>query len=1037
MILPTFYMGINKIEPIKEVIKKIIKIPLEFYKEDNLEFVEFLESLANNFYDYTEYEVAISLGSYVIKIIENKNLKEDLEYAYELYFLSDCNFCLNKYEESLNYGLQAEKVFDFLKEDNNPIYGYNLGIIAECYHNLFNYQEALIYGERTIENFEKTLGRDHSDYFLSLTNYTKYNLFAENYELVVKDGLDILNQIKQILGKNQQYILMLHFLAEGFYEMANFSEAIKVGIEALKILEENDKKNDSLYLMISSNLIKYHIANGDYAHSIKIGTEILNSIITSNEPDISRIFILGNLAISYSRIGNFAEAIIIENNAIELCKTILGEDHPEYVTLIANQANNYFYNRNYQDALNLGKKALVIRKKILGEDNLDYANSLNNLASYKNFIGDYESSLAYGTKAADIQKKIVGCNHPYYAITLSNLAKTYLQLGNLLEAINKQHSALKIFQDLYGNDHTFTILERFALMWSFLQLRQEIDICELIESNRKPLKNNIKSHFLFLTSRERNSLWNLYNGWISLLIPKIAYTFSNEKIIEFVYDCMLISKGILLNSEMEFDQFISETGNEELFEKYNEIKFLRRQLNKLYEKPITERHCDTDSLERHVNELERKLMDESSEYGDYTKNLSVTWEDVQKGLSKKDAAIEFVHFPLNQDSTMYMAYVLRPEMESPAMVKLFEEKELKGLGEEDLYDGVGGSKLVWEKLQSELEGVENVYFSPDGILHQIAIEYFPDYADSTRLISDRYRLNRLTSTRQIALKRDKGKTDKAIVYGGISYDTDPDIMETESRKYDKGNTRGIESYYNVADSLSGLRSGVKYLQFTIKEAENVNGLLSSGHYNPMLRSGNEATEESFKSLSGTRPGIMHIATHGFYWEEEEADRQAQMNERLLFMSQFGDNARRNVEDKALTRTGLFMAGANNALSGKEIPEDIDDGILTASEIASLDLRGTDLVVLSACQTGMGDIGGDGVFGLQRGFKKAGVNSILMSLWDVDDEATQILMTSFYQNYLNGMTKQEALQNAQKSVRQIPSFEDPEYWAAFILLDALN
>ena len=132
-----------------------------------------------------------------------------------------------------------------------------------------------------------------------------------------------------------------------------------------------------------------------------------------------------------------------------------------------------------------------------------------------------------------------------------------------------------------------------------------------------------------------------------------------------------------------------------------------------------------------------------------------------------------------------------------------------------------------------------------------------------------------------------------------------------------------------------------------------------------------------------------------------------------------------------------MAGANNALSGKEIPEDIDDGILTASEIANLDLRGTDLVVLSACQTGMGDIGGDGVFGLQRGFKKAGVNSILMSLWDVDDEATQILMTSFYQNYLKGMSKQEALLQAQKSVRETPGFEDPEYWAAFILLDALN
>ena len=185
-----------------------------------------------------------------------------------------------------------------------------------------------------------------------------------------------------------------------------------------------------------------------------------------------------------------------------------------------------------------------------------------------------------------------------------------------------------------------------------------------------------------------------------------------------------------------------------------------------------------------------------------------------------------------------------------------------------------------------------------------------------------------------------------------------------------------------------------------------------------------------------------------------------------------DNQPRYVEDKSLTRSGLLLAGANNALMGKKLPEGVDDGILTAKEISQLDLRGLDLVVLSACETGLGEIKGDGVFGLQRGFKKAGANSLLMSLWKVDDNATQLLMTQFYKNLTSGMSKFESLRQAQKCVREyevevevksdirpsvsahakeqaqqnankekafkkVKKYEDPKYWAAFILLDAVD
>ena len=433
--------------------------------------------------------------------------------------------------------------------------------------------------------------------------------------------------------------------------------------------------------------------------------------------------------------------------------------------------------------------------------------------------------------------------------------------------------------------------------------------------------------------------------------------------------------------------------------------------------------------------------------------FNITWQDVQKGLKDKDVAIEFVSFELDEDCTMYLAYVLKPDMEAPEMVKLFEEKDLTSLypptSPENIYHKEEASDLIWRKLEPYLEGCENVYFAPDGVLHQIAIEYLLDFeGDGT--MADKFNMYRLSSTRQLAINHDKDESTSAAVYGGIVYDNDVASMETESRKYKQDNEkdflahRGFNPFLNYADILN-TRDGVKFLEGTKAEAEEVNKSLQANNYKTKLVTGKEATEESFKNLSGKNNGIIHIATHGFYWKEDEADRKARSNERLMFMSTLNDNGPRYVEDKALTRSGLFMAGANNILSGDSIPEGVDDGILTAQEIAQMNLRGTDLIVLSACQTGMGEISGDGVFGLQRGFKKAGANSLLMSLWDVDDAATQMLMTNFYQNLMSGQSKQQSLLNAQKTVREFSGmigdryreFSDPKYWAGFILLDALN
>ncbi|MBR4214737.1 MAG: CHAT domain-containing protein, partial [Bacteroidales bacterium] len=218
-----------------------------------------------------------------------------------------------------------------------------------------------------------------------------------------------------------------------------------------------------------------------------------------------------------------------------------------------------------------------------------------------------------------------------------------------------------------------------------------------------------------------------------------------------------------------------------------------------------------------------------------------------------------------------------------------------------------------------------------------------------------------------------------------------------------------------------LRTGVQNLIGTKIEAQQITDILRNNGYQVSENNDIYATEESFKNLSGSGLNLLHIATHGFYQPKDTVV-----------------NNSYEKEDISLSQSGLLFAGANSAIDPqkrKEIPEGFDDGILTAKEISRMDLKGLDLVVLSACQTGLGEVTSEGVFGLQRGFKKAGANTIVMSLWKVDDNATKDLMTEFYKNLVSGKSKRDAFLGAQAMLRS--KYKDPKKWAAFVMVDGVE
>jgi CHAT domain-containing protein len=300
-------------------------------------------------------------------------------------------------------------------------------------------------------------------------------------------------------------------------------------------------------------------------------------------------------------------------------------------------------------------------------------------------------------------------------------------------------------------------------------------------------------------------------------------------------------------------------------------------------------------------------------------------------------------------------------------------------------------------------------------------------------MSDVYNMVRLSSTRELALNKKQTSNTRVTVYGGISYTLDKETMQTESRRY-ASQERSID-----ADTLN--RGTVIDLPATLDEAKYIDSLLVANNITTTLFTSEKANEESFKSLSGKGNRILHIATHGFTWTDSIARKQDYFASRIQMI---GDNLPKGPVIDPLNRCGLLFAGANTAYQGrsKDLPEGVQDGILTAKEISLMDLRGTELVVLSACETAQGDITSEGVFGLQRAFKMAGVQTIIMSLWKVDDKVTKMFMSEFYKNWIEKkQSKREAFNNAKNTVcYAVNEYGDyiykdkPYYWAGFIMLD---
>lgn len=590
-----------------------------------------------------------------------------------------------------------------------------------------------------------------------------------------------------------------------------------------------------------------------------------------------------------------------------------------------------------------------------------------------------------------------------YGTSKTNCAFCEMNLGKGTEGLKSINEGIAILESLGKTKD----LNYFVALITRIGLLGMTDDLHNIEKYSLHLSDyvagQLRDVFPYLTEKNRSAFFEKLTSWGTFLLPTLAEEYKTPVLLKALYNSILQTRGILLNSTLNIDRILRQSSNEEyksLYSQYMEAK--KRKID--------------DAIQEN---LEKKILEILPSQGDFLKDMSINVDSVREHLGYRDIAVEFLAVEnVDDEDSCYYALTLKHNDSIPHIYKICSNIELRDICQQPLgtlYD------KVWGTLSNELQGVSNVYFAVDGDFHKIPIEYYPDYEGKS--LFDKKQCFRLSSTREIVKQKTihPQKIKDVVIYGDIDYDYCENVEDSVAYQ---------EQEVITEDSISTERGALDIflpLKGTKYEMEQISSLLQKQGVFPVCYKKEIATEESVKALSYHSPTWLHFGTHGFYSPEplgvDEND------DELSYQS---------TEEYVLSKSALVFTGANNTLLEGN-PDSNRDGFLTAYEMSTLDLSKTDMLVMSACESGLGDIGSEGVFGLQRGVKKAGANSILMTLNRVNDHATTLFMVRFYQGLIDGLSKNRALLEAQKYLKNAEGgkWNDMKYWASFVLLDGLN
>lgn len=907
-----------------------------------------------------------------------------------------------------------------------------------------NFNKALELNEKAEKIAIEQFGRESSSYGSCAHNHGRILYNQGTYTDSENWYNDAISIRGKVLGKmHPEYAQSLYNLGALYNIIGKYENGITCILESKKIRENTLGKEHPDYAQSVLLLGTLNYQHGNYQAAELLYFEAKTIFEKIFGIENSNYFAsLANLGMLYSKLGNFEKAESIYLDAINKMQNTQSTHTENYGAILGNLASIYLKNFKYEKAEPLFFECLKVIEKYKGKNNLEYGNYLTNLATCYFKLEKKDTSEQIFLQSLNIFEKVLGNEHPYYAVALNNVAVFYSFAKKYEMAIAMHIEARKIREKIFGKENPdyLSTLDNLSQVYMVTGEYDKAEplLIELAQGQRKIATN--AAHHLTELEMYKN-LIGLRNSQNNLL--SFCYYTNGKMLSTECYNDCLFYKGFLFNTIAKLKKIVIANPTSE--NKFIKLKSLENQLASLLSKPIANRKGITE-LDSNINEIQKDLNRTIGEYSSIIKE--VKWDEVQLNLKVGEATVEFIHFLPGRieqiDSTMYAALVLLPDKPEPLFIPLFEEKELESILGKDAHASMekvmhvysptqegGGintqqknlTDLIYTPLKSTLQGVKKIYYSPSGLLHRINFDAIPLGLD--KVWSDQQDLVLLQSTRQLVIPQDvKPGPNNAVLFGGITYNRDTTL--TQKITSTVSTSTGELSFRRVDSTLRG--GSWKELSGTIQEIQQVNKTLQKADIKTQIFTGTYASEESIKQLGEggvPSPRILHIATHGYFFPDPASTP----------LSHLGDNEPVfKISNHPMLRSGLILAGGNAGWKGEKIPEGKEDGVLTAYEISQMNLSTTELVVLSACETGLGTIkGNEGVYGLQRAFKIAGAKHIMMSLWQVSDKHTAKFMNLFYKKWLEEkLSIGGAFHAAQKSMRA--SGLDPFFWAGFVLVE---
>lgn len=983
----------------------------------------------DSLYKAENYKQVASLESQIQPSLENRSdtLVTRVVEIFGMTFLS-----LGDDPKAIRYMEQERTLRLTQPQTNLKNYSNLLYNLTYVHNQAGQYKQALAYGDELLATDKKLFGQSSTEYAASVIFVLDVLINQGNLTRAKELASATITSIPK---KDSMYAMVLNKYADLHQLTGEYTRSEKLFKESLTRLTANGGPNQLNYQNVAVNLANLYVSEGRIPEAEKIFSTALSyyrSQTENPEAEVSYFSTLNNRALALHSLSLYDEAISIYTELLFHDSKVYGNDHPFYSITLNNLANVLISKGQLAGARELLRQSLEVSMAVNGPESTDAAIQYNNIANTFRLEGNYDSALLLYRQASAIFLKESGAESLEYGTSLFNIGKALLG-KNSPEAKAYLLKALKLRKKQLGTKHPRygEVLQKLAFYhWKTNNTKVAHDYFNQLLAN---YYEQVDMYFPILSEEEKAKFYYSkfkvdQEAYISFVLDKLN---TDSRALGSLYDLALNTKGLIFYASQKVRVAILQSKDQELIAKYENWLSVKEKIAKAHSEGSEEASSlkRTDSLLVLANVLEKELVVKSAEFKNVYSKRVYSWQEVQQKLKPGEAAIEVIRFrTFSPDEegyfsgkVNYVALVLTTETKTgPRIVTWKNGGEMEGrllsyyrnTTRFQMTDTLSYNQF-WKPLQEVLKGINKVFFCPDGVFHQINPNtlYNPQ---EKRFVADEITIELITNTRDLLTQASSKKSNSgAYLFGFPDYETLKLLEPKEEEKATaQRSTRALSRALRSGFLRSFLRgNGIPPLPGTKTEVENIANEFKSHADNYKTFFQKQANEFEIKQVKN--PSILHIATHGFFLDDGELSVESASQQKFL--------------DNPLFLSGLILA---TGISDNHLED--EDGILTAYESMNMFLDDTDIVVLSACETGLGTIkNGEGIYGLQRSFKVAGAKTLIMSMWNVDDEATQILMSNFYKSLLSGMNKQAAFVNAQQKLRE--KYPAPFYWGAFVMI----